>query len=212
MSAGCAVAPAENAPGCRSRRSGSSACGTSRSPTSSASYGPRRCSPGSSSRALYLQLVLGYSPLEVGLAFLPGNLVTMARLVMRFGIRVPLAAALAWRRSGSALRAGPGRRQLWRRRASEHVLGLGAGIAFNPVLLAAMGDVKPSDVARASDVAAFLIGALRGRGRVHRRRLPPAEGHAGARARGSGRSAGRRRGRQWSAAAMSSRPSKGLRR
>ncbi|MFL5972693.1 MAG: MFS transporter, partial [Gaiellaceae bacterium] len=42
--------------------------------------------------ALYLQLVLGYSPLEVGLAFLPGNLIMgflslglSAKLVMRFG-------------------------------------------------------------------------------------------------------------------------------
>ena len=50
--------------------------------------------------ALYLQLVLGYSPLKVGLAFLPGNLIMgalsvglSARLVMRFGIKPPLAAA-----------------------------------------------------------------------------------------------------------------------
>ena len=57
--------------------------------------------------ALYLQLVLGYSPLEVGLAFLPGNLVMgavsiwlSARLVMRFGIRPPLAVGLSWRQSG----------------------------------------------------------------------------------------------------------------
>src|SRR5207248_9512788 len=42
--------------------------------------------------ALYLQLVLGYSPLQVGLAFLPANLIMgafslglSARLVMRFG-------------------------------------------------------------------------------------------------------------------------------
>src|SRR5437763_11515105 len=48
--------------------------------------------------ALYLQLVLGYSPLQVGLAFLPANLIMAAfslglsaRLVMRFGIRLPLA-------------------------------------------------------------------------------------------------------------------------
>ena len=47
--------------------------------------------------ALYLQLVLGYSPLEVGLAFLPANLIMgafslglSAKLVMRFGIRAPL--------------------------------------------------------------------------------------------------------------------------
>ena len=59
--------------------------------------------------ALYLQLVLGYSPMEVGLAFLPGNLIMgamsiglSAKLVMRFGIRVPLAVGLvARRRSGS---------------------------------------------------------------------------------------------------------------
>src|SRR5206468_13004691 len=43
--------------------------------------------------ALYLQLVLGYSPLKVGLAFLPGNIVmgilsvsVSAKLVMRYGI------------------------------------------------------------------------------------------------------------------------------
>ena len=42
--------------------------------------------------ALYLQLVLGYSPLRVGLAFLPANLIMgafslglSAKLVMRFG-------------------------------------------------------------------------------------------------------------------------------
>src|SRR5579884_4203266 len=51
--------------------------------------------------ALYLQLVLHYSPLDVGLAFLPGNLIMMAfslglsaKLVMRFGFRKPLAFGL----------------------------------------------------------------------------------------------------------------------
>ncbi len=51
--------------------------------------------------ALYLQLVLGYSPLKVGLAFLPANLIMgafslglSAKLVMRFGIRKPLATGL----------------------------------------------------------------------------------------------------------------------
>src|SRR4029078_9161628 len=51
--------------------------------------------------ALYLQLVLGYSPLEVGLAFLPANLIMgafsvgiSAKLVMKFGIRPPLAIGL----------------------------------------------------------------------------------------------------------------------
>ena len=57
--------------------------------------------------ALYLQLVLGYSPLEVGLAFLPGNLImgvlsvgVSAKLVIRFGVRLPLAAGLGLPPSG----------------------------------------------------------------------------------------------------------------
>ena len=51
--------------------------------------------------ALYMQLVLGYSPLEIGLAFLPGNVIMgvlsigiSAKLVMRFGFRAPLATGL----------------------------------------------------------------------------------------------------------------------
>jgi MFS transporter len=169
MSAGCAVALAENAPGCRSRRSGSSACGTSRSPTSSACYRPRRRSPASSSRALYLKLVLGYSPLEVALAFLPGNLVTMAfsigisaRLVMRFGLRLPLAAGLGVAALGLLFfaRAPVDGNSVVDVLPSMILLGRGAGIAFNPVLLAAMGDVKPSDAARASGVVntSFMMG------------------------------------------------------
>ena len=59
--------------------------------------------------ALYLQLVLGYSPLQVGLAFLPGNLVMgafslglSAKLVMRFGIKRPLGAGLSARRASDS--------------------------------------------------------------------------------------------------------------
>ena len=60
--------------------------------------------------ALYMQLVLGYSPMEVGLAFLPANLIMAAfslglsaKLVMRFGIRAPLAVGLAMAALGLAL-------------------------------------------------------------------------------------------------------------
>src|SRR5713226_544985 len=60
--------------------------------------------------ALYLQLVLGYSPLQVGLAFLPSNLIMgffsislSAKLVMRFGIRTPLTAGLLLAAAGLAL-------------------------------------------------------------------------------------------------------------
>lgn len=51
--------------------------------------------------ALYLQLVLHYSPLKVGLAVLPGNLIVTAfslglsaKLVTRYGFRAPLAFGL----------------------------------------------------------------------------------------------------------------------
>src|SRR5207247_2891322 len=60
--------------------------------------------------ALYLQLVLGYSPLKVGLAFLPANLIMgafsiglSAKLVMRFGFRIPLAAGLSVAAAGLVL-------------------------------------------------------------------------------------------------------------
>src|SRR5207237_137551 len=62
--------------------------------------------------ALYLQLVLGYSPLQVGLAFLPSNLIMgafsiglSAKLVMRFGLRAPLATGLLLAAPGLAVLA-----------------------------------------------------------------------------------------------------------
>ena len=65
--------------------------------------------------ALYLQLMLGYSPLDVGLAFLPTSLIMgacslglSAKLVMRFGVRIPLAAGSRSQRSGCC--SSPGRR------------------------------------------------------------------------------------------------------
>jgi EmrB/QacA subfamily drug resistance transporter len=123
--------------------------------------------------ALYLQLVLGYSPLEVGLAFLPGNLVMMAlsigisaRLVMRFGIRLPLGAGLGVAALGLLLfaRAPVDGTFVVDVLPSMILLGVGAGIAFNPVLLAAMGDVEPSDAGLASGVVntAFMMGGALG--------------------------------------------------
>ncbi|MDX6523903.1 MAG: hypothetical protein QOI17_1416, partial [Gaiellales bacterium] len=60
--------------------------------------------------ALYLQQVLGYSPLKVGLAFLPANLIMgafslglSARLVMRFGLKLPLGIGLTIAATGLLL-------------------------------------------------------------------------------------------------------------
>ena len=123
--------------------------------------------------ALYLQLVLGYSPLQVGLAFLPANLIMgafsiglSAKIVMRFGIRRPLFAGLLLAGTGLALFV----------RAPVHgsfavdvlpsmiLLGFGAGIAFNPMLLAAMSDVAPEESGLASGLVntAFMMGGALG--------------------------------------------------
>ena len=49
-----------------------------------------------------LQQVLGYSPLQVGLSFLPANLIMAAfalglsaKVVMKFGLRLPIALGLS---------------------------------------------------------------------------------------------------------------------
>ena len=100
--------------------------------------------------ALYLQLVLGYSPLQVGLSFLPANLIMgafslglSAKLVMRFGLRGPLATGLLIAAVGLVLftRAPVDGSFIVDVLPSMLLLGFGAGMAFNPVLLAAMSDV-----------------------------------------------------------------------
>jgi EmrB/QacA subfamily drug resistance transporter len=123
--------------------------------------------------ALYLQLVLGYSPLKVGLAFLPSSLIMgafslglSAKLVMRFGIKPPMVAGMLFMASGLLLYARvpvdgsfvldvlPG----------SVLLGIGAGMGFNPLLLAAMGDVEPTEAGLASGVVntAFMMGGALG--------------------------------------------------
>jgi len=123
--------------------------------------------------ALYLQLVLGYSPLEVGLAFLPANLIMgafslglSAKIVMRFGIRGPLAVGLGLSALGLLLfaRAPVDGSVAVDVIPSMVLLGLGAGIAFNPMLLAAMSDVDPSEAGLASGVVntSFMMGGALG--------------------------------------------------
>jgi EmrB/QacA subfamily drug resistance transporter len=123
--------------------------------------------------ALYLQLVLGYSPLKVGLSFLPANLIMgafsigiSAKLVMRFGFRKPLATGLLLAAAGLLLfvRAPVDGNFLVDVLPSMILLGFGAGIAFNPVLLAAMSDVEPSDSGLASGLVntSFMMGGALG--------------------------------------------------
>jgi EmrB/QacA subfamily drug resistance transporter len=123
--------------------------------------------------ALYLQKVLGYTPLEVGLAFLPANLLmgvlsigVSAKLVMRYGIRLPLGAGLGIAALGLLLfaRVPVDGNFAMDVLPAMILLAVGAGIAFNPVLLAAMGDVEPSEAGLASGVVntSFMMGGALG--------------------------------------------------
>jgi EmrB/QacA subfamily drug resistance transporter len=123
--------------------------------------------------ALYLQLVLGYSPLEVGLAYLPGTIVWGAsslllsnKLVMRFGIKTPLLAGLALMVLALVLLARTPADGSWIVDVLPATLavGLGAGIAFNPILLAAMSGVEPERAGLASGVVntSFMMGGALG--------------------------------------------------
>jgi EmrB/QacA subfamily drug resistance transporter len=123
--------------------------------------------------ALYFQLVLGYAPLQVGLAFLPANLIMAAfslglsaALVLRFGIKPPLVVGLLLAAAGLVLfaRAPLDGRFLADVLPSMILLGLGAGIAFNPLLLAAMSEVVASEAGLASGLVntAFMMGGALG--------------------------------------------------
>jgi EmrB/QacA subfamily drug resistance transporter len=122
--------------------------------------------------ALYLQLVLGYGPMRVGLAFLPANIVgatlslgVSAKLVARFGVRKPLGVGMALGAIGLALLArapvdGNVATDVF---PSMILIGVAVGIAFNPLLLAAMSHVPPEESGLASGIVntvSLMGGAL----------------------------------------------------
>jgi MFS family permease len=107
---------------------------------------------------LYMQHVLGYSPLQAGLAFLPQTLLiaagaqVTARLVPRFGPR-PLivagtlvaAAGLAWLAQATTATTFLGG-LLW----PFVLIGLGMGLAVTPIAVAGTAGVPPRDAGLAS--------------------------------------------------------------
>jgi Na+/melibiose symporter-like transporter len=122
---------------------------------------------------LYLQTILHYSPLKVGLAFLPTSQVLAVftlgfshRLIIRFGIKPLIVIGLLLTAVGLALLAlvpvsgsfsvdvVPG----------LLVASLGAGMSSNPLLLAALGDIDPRDSGLASGILGTVstIGAALG--------------------------------------------------
>jgi EmrB/QacA subfamily drug resistance transporter len=109
--------------------------------------------------ALYLQHVLGYDPLQTGLAFLPATLVMAAwslgyseRLITRFGARNTLLPGLVL--IGAALayftQAPVDGEYVVHVLPVMILLGSGAGIAFPAVMTLAMADATPADAGLAS--------------------------------------------------------------
>jgi EmrB/QacA subfamily drug resistance transporter len=109
--------------------------------------------------SLYLQRVLGYDALEIGLAFLPVTL-TMAtmsvryseRLIMRYGARNTLIPGLVLVLAGLALftRAPVGGNYFEHVLPTMLLLGTGAGMAFPALMGLAMSGATPEDAGLAS--------------------------------------------------------------
>jgi len=123
--------------------------------------------------ALYLQFVLDLTPFSVGLAFVPANAVmalfslgVSAKMVMKIGVRATLGVGLLCAASGLALlaRAPMHGNVLTDVVPSMLLLGIGAGLAFNPMLLAALSDValEESGVASGLVNTSFMMGGAVG--------------------------------------------------
>ncbi|HKG39413.1 MAG TPA: DHA2 family efflux MFS transporter permease subunit [Conexibacter sp.] len=112
--------------------------------------------------ALYLQTILGYDPLQVGLAFLPGTIVmgvmslyVSGPAVMRFGAKPVVAVCLAAMGAAMLLFA--------RTPVDGHyvsdllpimlLFGFGAGLAFPALMQLAMSGADPTDMGLASGLA-----------------------------------------------------------
>src|SRR4051812_41259196 len=109
--------------------------------------------------ALYLQRVLGYGALQVGLAFLPValgigtlSLGASARLITRFGARATLVPGLVLAAAGLALfrRAPLGADYVTDLLPVMVLLGVGAGLAFPALMTLAMSGATESDSGLAS--------------------------------------------------------------
>jgi EmrB/QacA subfamily drug resistance transporter len=109
--------------------------------------------------ALYMQLVLGYSPLEVGLAFLPGSLLMglmslgfTDRINMRFGPRNVLITGLSFLLVAMLLflRTPVDGNYLTDLFPTMLFFGFGAGVAFPALMMLAMSSATPQDAGLAS--------------------------------------------------------------
>ena len=111
--------------------------------------------------SLYMQGVLGYDPLHVGLAFLPSNLIMgafslglSARIAIRFGIKGPLAIGVGVVGVGILLfaRAPVGGSVVVDVLPGLVLLGVGSGVSLSPLLVAGMEGVPRSESGLVSGV------------------------------------------------------------
>ena len=110
---------------------------------------------------LYLEIVLGYSPIMTGLGFLPITLVMglmsigiAARLVIRFGAKRVLVPGMASATVGLLLltRVGPGSSFISVVVPAFALVGFGAGTSFMPLLSIAMSEVPDVDAGLGSGI------------------------------------------------------------
>ncbi|MCW3065794.1 MAG: transporter [Solirubrobacterales bacterium] len=115
--------------------------------------------------SLYLQQVLGFTPIEAGLSFVPMTLSIMvgstvaSRLVQRFGVQPLLIVGMLAQAAGLLLFAeiSPTGSYLGDVLAPSLLVAGGMGIAFVPVTIAAMGGVQ----AREAGLASGLVNTSR---------------------------------------------------
>ncbi|MDE3132956.1 MAG: DHA2 family efflux MFS transporter permease subunit [Acidobacteriota bacterium] len=104
--------------------------------------------------ALYLEHVLGYDPIQIGLAFLPlalgiavMSLGVSARLIERIGARRTLVPSMALVAGGMVLFRLPGTHATYLSQLLPATLamGLGGGLAFPSLMTLAMSTATPED-------------------------------------------------------------------
>ena len=122
--------------------------------------------------SLYMQRVLGYDALQIGLAFLPGTIIMgilslgySHRLVMRYGARTVMVPAFALITAGLVLftQAPVDGGYVTHVLPTMVLFGIGGGLGFPALMTVAMSDVAPQDAGLASglvNTTAQVGGAL----------------------------------------------------
>ena len=122
--------------------------------------------------SLYMQRVLGYDALQIGLAFLPGTIIMGVlslgyshKLVMRYGARTVMVPAFVLITAGLLLftQAPVDGGYVTHVLPTMVLFGVGAGLGFPALMVVAMSDVEPQDAGLASglvNTTAQVGGAL----------------------------------------------------